>query len=173
MFASALKFIMSQNDVTDIVHYLGDYFTCGPAQIDVCKSNLDTMLKTCKEIGFSVQPKKVEGPTKIIEYLGIVIDSEVMELRISETRLEGITNFLYEWTNRRSCVNRHLLSLIGKLVFVYTVVRPGRTFLRRTIELSIRVKHLHQHIMLNLECQRIYFGGLIIYQIGMVNSLLL
>ena len=71
MFVSALEFIMSQNGVTDVVHFLDDYFTCGPAQIDVCKSNLDTMLKTCKEIGLSVQPKKVESPTKIIEYLDI------------------------------------------------------------------------------------------------------
>ena len=48
MFATALEFIMSQNGVPDIVHYLDDYFTCGPAQIDVCKSNLDSMLRTCK-----------------------------------------------------------------------------------------------------------------------------
>ena len=112
------------------------------------------MLRTCKEIGFSVQPKKVEGPTKIIEYLGIVIDSEVMELRISETRLEEITKLLYEWKNRKSCVKRLLLSLIGKLGFVSNVVRPGRTFLRRMIELSKKVKHLHHHIRLNLECQK-------------------
>ena len=112
------------------------------------------MLRTCKEIGFSVQPKKVEGPTKIIEYLGIVIDSEVMELRISETRLEEITKLLYEWKNRKSCVKRQLLSLIGKLGFVSRVVRPSRTFLRRMIELSKKVKHLHHHIRLNLECQK-------------------
>ena len=38
MFATALEFIMSQNGVTDVVHYLDDYFTCGPAQIDICQS---------------------------------------------------------------------------------------------------------------------------------------
>ena len=38
------------------------------------------MLRTYKDIGFSVQPIKVEDPTKVIEYLGTVTDSKVMEL---------------------------------------------------------------------------------------------
>ena len=60
MFANALEFIISQNGVTDVVHYLDDYLTGGPAQIDVCKANLDTMLlEHVKRLVFLFSLKKL------------------------------------------------------------------------------------------------------------------
>ena len=46
---------------------------------------------------------------------------------------------------------KELLSLIGKLAFAAEVVRSGRLFLRRLIDLSTSVTKLHHHIILNLE----------------------
>ena len=96
------------------------------------------MLCACDETGFEVNPDKVIQPTTEIEYLGIVIDSYNMILKISDDRLYE----LYKWNIRKSCSKRELLSLIGKLGFICRVVKSGRTFIRR-------IKYLHFRIKLN------------------------
>ena len=52
---------------------------------------------------------------------------------------------------RRSCTKRHLLSLIGNLQHASSVVKSGRTFLRRMIDLSKRQVHMDGHLRLNAE----------------------
>ena len=47
------------------------------------------------------------------------------------------------------CKKRELLSIIGKLIFISRVVRAGRTFVRRMIDLAKTVKHLHYRVKLN------------------------
>ena len=153
MFADALQFIMLERGVTDLDHYLDDYITAGPPGSPICGNNLDTMLDTCKDTGFSVQPRKVVWPCTVLEFLGIIIDSIRQELRISEDRLAEVLAELTKWYHRRKCTKRELLSLIGKLTFVSRVVRSGRTFVRRMIELSKRVCYLHYKVTLNKEFQ--------------------
>ena len=58
-----------------------------------------------------------------------------------------------EWSRRRSCRKQELLSLIGKLSFAAKVVKPGRMFLRRLIQLSTTVSNINHHIYLNKEAQ--------------------
>ena len=60
-------------------------------------------------------------------------------------------NMLPFWHSRRKCTKKELLSLIGKLSFICKVVRPGRIFLRRLIDISTTVNKLHHHITLNSE----------------------
>ena len=56
---------------------------------------------------------------------------------------------LDECSLKKKCTKRKLLSLIGVLSFAANVVKLGRTFLRRLIDLSTVVSHLHHHISLN------------------------
>ena len=60
-------------------------------------------------------------------------------------------SLLPTWLNKKSCTKQQLLSLIGKLSFVAKVVRPGRIFLRRLIDMSTSVTKLHHHININKE----------------------
>ena len=149
LFADALEYSMKKQGCSIVTHYLDDFFTCGPRNSSICGTNLNIMKQTCKDIGFSLQPTKVIGPTSVLEYLGIVVDSDKMELKISNERLCETTNELSKWQNKRVCTKRQLLSLIGKLSFVSQVVRPGRTFMRRLIDLSKRARYLHHRLRLN------------------------
>ena len=142
-FAKAAKFVMERHGVSYVDHYLDDYVTAGPKDTDICDANLNTMLSICQDLGFAVNPKKVVLPTTELEFLGITLDTVKMELRISEERIEEVTIELLPWKTRKSCTKRELLSLIGKLIFISRVVQPGRTFVRRMIDLSKRIKHLH------------------------------
>ena len=56
-----------------------------------------------------------------------------------------------QWSSRKKCTKRELLSLIGSLYFARKVVKPGRIFLRRLIDLSTTVHNINHHIFLNSE----------------------
>ena len=84
-----------------------------------------------------------------ITFLGIEIDSMTAQLRLPAEKLAQLIADLYSWRNRRSCTKRQLLSLIGSLSHASRVIRPGRMFLRRLIDLSTTVSEPHHHIRLN------------------------
>ena len=153
-FADALRYMMEINGVSDVDNYVDDFFTCGAPGTNQCEDNLNNMLDTCSGAKFAVGPSKVVRPTPVLEFLGIVIDSINMILCISEPRLQDVLSQLKAWSCRKTCTKRQLLSIIGKLTFVSKVVRSGRTFVRRMIELSKKASALHYKIKLNVEFQK-------------------
>ena len=74
-YADALEFAMWANGINDLLHYLNDYFTAGPAGTGECQHNISTMVQVCREMGFMVNPSKVTSPSPITSFLGIDIDS--------------------------------------------------------------------------------------------------
>ena len=69
-------------------------------------------------------------------FLGIEIDSHSWELRLPQDKLRRAREEVTNWQGRKSCTKKELLSLIGLLQHACRVVRPGRSFLRRMINLS-------------------------------------
>ena len=147
--ALASKLIMLYAGATYIQQYLDDFITIGPPHTDVCANNLQVMLSVFNDLNFSVNPQKVAEPNTVMEFLGIVIDSDKLELRISAERLHSVLEELEQWRARKSATKRDILSLIGKLTFVSRVVRSGRTFVRRMIDTAKKVKCLHHRVHLN------------------------
>jgi hypothetical protein len=147
-YAQGLEYIMLKHGVSYVCHYLDDSFTVA-SDMKTCSNNLHIMLNTCHELGFEIQPTKIVKPSTCVEMLGIIIDSDLMQLRVSEDRLHTIKKEILSWFCKKTCTKRQLLSLIGKLEFICKVVRHGRTFLRRLIEVSKKVKQLHHKLRLN------------------------
>ena len=150
-FAEAAQLTMKYQGASYVAHYLDDFITAGPPDSPECQSNLEVMLTVCDKVGFAVNPTKVVHSCTKLEFLGIVIDTEKMELRISKERLQEIAADLKKWESRRRGKKRKLLSLIGKLSFISRVVRTGRSFLRRLIETAKSAKHLHHFVQLTAE----------------------
>ena len=107
----------------------------------------DTGLQTCAELGWEAH--KVEGPSTCLVFLGIEIDSVASQLRLPHDKLRALKVELGKWRGRKACTKRELLSLIGHLGHASKVIKPGRTFLRRLIDLSTSVKELQHHVRLN------------------------
>lgn len=149
LFADGLEFAMYLHGCTYSVHYLDDYFTCGKNDTEECQKNLEIMIATCDILGLPVNPKKISLPSTCIEFLGIIIDTDLMELRISEERFDDVIDELKLWCNKKKGSKRDLLSLLGKLVFLSQIVVPGRIFLRRMYDLSCKVKCLHFMVKLS------------------------
>ena len=60
--ADALEWIIRQNGVTLVDHYLDDFITMGPPGSETCGQNLDRILAVCRELGVPLAMDKLEGP---------------------------------------------------------------------------------------------------------------
>ena len=103
-------------------------------------------------------PVAGEGPTTKLIFLGNEIDTEPLQLRLPQDKLERLSVLLGYWMQggpapRRSGTKRDLLSQIGILNNAAAVVRPGRTFLRSLIDAASTVKVLDHHVHLTAKAQ--------------------
>ena len=153
--ADAFEWILKHNyAISALMHYLDDYFTVGPPSSPLCVSQVDTMVKTADRLGIPLAPDKLEGPTSRLVFLGILIDSTLMECSLPPDKLSELVAELRTWSCRKKCIKRELLSLIGKLNFACRIIPAGRIFLRRLIDLSTTARLPHHHISLNTEARR-------------------
>lgn len=72
-----------------------------------------------------------------------------MVLSMSDERVKNVKSELFLWQTRKGGTKRQLLSLLGKLVFVSRIVRPGRIFVRRLFNATMSLKHLHHRLKLS------------------------
>ncbi len=147
--ADGLMWIMEKNGVAEVIHYLDDFLFFGNHASPVCAESLRIALEWCDRLGVPVSAHKVEGPATSITFLGIVLDTVTQELRLPQDKFSRLSTTIKQWRCRKSCKKRQLLSLIGQLQHACRVVRPGRTFLRRMIYLSMVAKEPHHRIRLN------------------------
>ena len=152
-FAIALAWIVIFcGGVRYLIHYLDDFFIASLTEED-CGNDLNIFLQICAELGVPIAEDKVFGPTQVLTYLGIEIDTISMTARLPREKYDQILTLLYQWYDRRKCTKRELLALIGLLAFACKVVKSGRIFLRRLIDLSTTVSSLHHHIYLNQQAR--------------------
>ena len=107
------------------------------------------MLLTMKNLGIPISLHKTEGPVTVIQFLGILLDSNRMEARLPDDKVQRLREELSKWHNKKSATLRELQSLIGTLNFACRVVPPGRPFLQRIIQLTHKVTKPHHHVKLN------------------------
>lgn len=137
--------------ISYVLHYLDDFFFAD--KCNKLQPHMDTAVQAFQWLGVPLATEKLEGPLQQITYLGIEIDSLNFTIRLPADKLLALNSELNSWSNRRSCTKQELLSLIGKLSFAAKVIKPGRMFLRRLIDLSTTAKHLRHHIYLNAEAR--------------------
>ena len=62
-----------------------------------CQTSLSSMLLTFRTLGVPIAEHKTEGPSLIIEFLGIIIDSQKMEARLPSDKLDRLFGDLNSW----------------------------------------------------------------------------
>ena len=91
------------------------------------------------------------GLRSVPKIFSAVVDTERGELHLPANKLIRLQQTIRYWVSKRSCTKRELVSLIGQLQHAATVVRQGRTFLRRMIDLAACFSRLDYHIRLNAQ----------------------
>ena len=149
--ADALEWILLDQGVSLILHYLDDFLTMGKPNTTECQHNLELTTRLCEFLGMPLKVEKLEGPTEVLIFLGIILDTLRLEIRLPTDTPAELKEAIRKWRRRDSCTKREFLSLIRKLVHATKVVTAGRTFLRRMIDTAMLVKCLNHHIKLTSE----------------------
>lgn len=152
-YADGLEWVVRKRGVAAILHYLDDFLVMGPAGSTGCQSALSTLSSTCAELGIPLAADKREGPSASLIFLGFVLDSQAMEIRLPPQKLSALVALLEEWVVRKSCTKKELEQLVGKLNHACMVVSQGRVFLRRLYDVLGSVKKSYFHLRLNLGCR--------------------
>ena len=121
-----------------VIHYLDDFLMARAPNSSQCGHALRTSQVWCRRLGVPVAPHKMEGPVTRLVFLGIKLDTIQLSLHLPDGKPRRLQREIQRWSGRTTCSKRELLSLIGQLQHACCVVKPGRSFLRRMIELARR-----------------------------------
>lgn len=125
--ADGLEWCVSEEGVQHMFHYLDDFIVIGAAKSLECYENLSSLKRICIEIGVLLAEEKQDGPTSVITFLGIIIDTNRRELRLPAEKLRRLIDEVQLWLKKRSCTHRELESLIGVMQHACKVIVPGRS----------------------------------------------
>jgi len=153
ILADLLSWILTQKGVSPVFHYLDDFLTLGPPGSSTCAHNLATIKEVCSSLGIPLALEKVEGPSDILTFLGITLDTKKMMARLPVDKLQRIRNLLATWLRKRSATKREILSLVGLLQHATKVVKPGRTFVARMYSEAARLGRLSFYTRLSKDFQ--------------------
>ena len=104
--------------------------------LGICSSEqaaLACMARTAqvlREFGLMVNPVKTEGPSQRLEFLGLWLDSVAQTVSVPDDKLREAKDLLRSFAGRSSSSRKSILSLIGKLSFIASVLPAARPFLR-------------------------------------------
>ena len=73
-------------------------------------------------------PEKKVGPSFVLSFAGIELDTMKMEARLPEDKLAKCCLLILEFLTKKKVTLTKLQSLIGLLNFTCSVIVPGRTF---------------------------------------------
>ena len=128
ILADFLAWILNQQGVSPVLHYLDDFLTMGQTDSATCHNNFTTIQQTCQKLDITLGLVKLEGLCHSLTFLAIGIDTIHMEAQLPRDKLSRISKQLTTWLGKRKATKREILSLVGSLQLASKVVRPGHTF---------------------------------------------
>ena len=147
--SDALEWVLKHNyGLQHVLHILDDFFIAELSRFQ-CLSSFSKLLRFLMSVKAPVVPSKTLGPSQVLEFMGIELDSTRMEARLPEGKLRQAQNLLNSFAKHRSVRLVELQPIIGTLQFACKAVVPGRTFLQRMINLTKGVPSRFHHIQLN------------------------
>ncbi|KAF7342789.1 Integrase/recombinase xerD [Mycena sanguinolenta] len=150
LFAEALHWILQHHIPARICHYLDDFLKMFPPNTnpDLVQAALAWVQALACALGLNFQDSKVVGPTYVLEFLGITLDSLRMEARLPLEKLAFLQTLLATWRSKSHCTQRELSELTGYLQFCSQVIPYSRAFLRSMFDFSssFRTPFAHRRI---------------------------
>ena len=122
--AKAAEWICINNyDVEFLIHLLDDFLSIEEKQ----QNALSIIINVFRNLGIPIADPKVVGPTTCLEFLGITLDTENMEIRLSTGKISDLLEKLTLFQDRKKCTRKEILSVVGSLSFACKAIVPGRS----------------------------------------------
>ena len=132
LFATAINQFISKAGVAYIYHYMDDFICVSTPQSAL--QDYDVTIKMFSELNISLSADKLQRPTTRIEFLGLIIDSNTMQIELPLNKLNRYRAELASWREKRTATRTELQSLIGKLVHASRAIHHGGSFYQHLLE---------------------------------------
>jgi hypothetical protein len=126
-------------------------FLSHPATL--CQANINLFDAICDDIGVPIAPEKKTLPSQNTVFLGIELDTVTDMAVLPMEKIGAYSDSIVQAQSQRNITLTQLQSLTGKLSFASSVV-PARPFLRRVIDLMVKLKMPHHHTRVTLEVKK-------------------
>ena len=141
--------------ISRIVNYLDD-FAIVEDSLEKCKAAQLKLVRILRKIGFNIAWQKLETPSTHVKFLGIILDSEEMNLSLPMCKLEKLLESMDSKEKAGSATKKELERVAGLMAHCSTVIKGGRTFSRRVYDLCVSLpRHgrskLSEELQLDLE----------------------
>ena len=90
ILADLLSSIINRKGGSPTIHYLDDFLMMGPARSSTCNNNLNIMMNVSKQLGIPLALEKLVGPSHCLTFLGIIFDTQQMQARLPDNKLNRI-----------------------------------------------------------------------------------
>lgn len=147
----AVRKMLEKREIKVVV-YLDDFYITA-STFQACQEHLNTTISLLRSLGFSIAWEKIVGPSQTITFLGIEIDSQLMQIRLPYDKVVAYKILLKEYIDRRRASMRQLQRLAGIISFASTVVQSGRPYQQRVFDLLRSVRRPHHKVRLDVDLQ--------------------
>ena len=138
LFATAINSFINKSGVVYIYHYMDDFICVSTEQTAL--KDYDLTVEMFAKLNITLSPEKLQPPTTRLEFLGLIIDTNLMEVQLPEHKLKLYREELAVWAKRGKrnynyyATRTELQSLLGKLVHASRAVYHGKTFYQRLLQ---------------------------------------
>ena len=133
--ADAAQWILVQRGVPHVLHYLDDFIVVEREQEAAIRAR-ETLEVLFDTLGLPLEPEKLEGPSRHLKFLGIMVDTVNLRLQLPEEKRQRLKEEINEAQGRKAIAKRELQSLTGLLQHAAKVIRRGRAFLHHLYALE-------------------------------------
>ena len=148
--ADVLAWILHDNGLPYVLHYLDDFLLMAPAGSSLAVRMTSLVESIFGYVGAPIAHHKTEGPSTVLTFLGIEIDTVRFQLSLPLEKVRRLRELLAQWRHRHNCTKRELQSFLGHLSHAAIVIRPGRIFLRSLFSRLSRLSRPFHYTRLTL-----------------------
>ena len=150
--SDAIAHLVFYKTSKNLVNYLDDYFFAALLAA-MCDSQVQTFLEICSQIGFPVNLEKTYWATRILTFLGMMLDTYKQLVCVPVEKIvkatEAIQTILEKKSNKTTLLQ--LQKLCGLLNFLCRAIVPGRAFTRRLYAHTSGALKPYHHIKITKE----------------------
>lgn len=85
-----------------------DFLTMSAKESKECTNNHSTITRVCSTLGVPLKLSKVEGPSTLLTFLGMLLDTNSVEIHLPTQKLQLLL-LLHQWHLHKHCSKHELL----------------------------------------------------------------
>ena len=144
-FSTSLEWIIQTRlPQVAVLHILDDFLFISPTY-HLGKVALQTFISICEDIGVPLAPEKTVGPSQVIEFAGIHLDSVDMSASLPQDKVTKFIHQIDQTLDMKTAQLKHIQALAGMLNFACAIIAPARAFSRRLIDMTIGLSKPYHH----------------------------